>query len=339
MIVDSVSVLICTFNRAPRLARTLEYFCRIRHGGDYRVEVIVVDNNSSDDTAAVVAKAARDSAVPLHYAFERQQGKGFALNHGLSLATGDVIALTDDDVDPSPEWVDRIVQLFRTHDVVFVGGRVMANWETPPPAWLTTKLARDIWGPIALCDFGDEQFFYRDNPHEPYRPIGANMAVRRNALTRVGGWRTDLGKVNGGLIPGEDFEIYFRLHAGGDYRGMYDPHLTVRHDVPSSRVTFRYFARWFFAAGQAHARMATDLYPGVSFERARRIAGVPGFFYRELAERAMTCLRSVTRDRVESRVRVMQTIRLVGLMWECSRRPAGGKRPEIDNQRRRRDSA
>jgi cellulose synthase/poly-beta-1,6-N-acetylglucosamine synthase-like glycosyltransferase len=322
MIVNSVSVLICTFNRAPRLARTLESFRRTATDRDYRMEVIVVDNNSTDTTATVVADAGRGSTVPIRYDVERQQGKGFALNRGLTLSEGDIIALTDDDVDPAPDWLDRIVHLFRTYDVVFVGGKILPNWEVPPPAWLTTHRARDIWGPLALSDFGDELFVYRDNPQAPHRPIGANMAVRRAALQRVGGWRTDLGKVNNTLIPGEDHEIYFRLHAAGEYRGLYDPQLVVHHDVPSSRLHYRYFVRWFFAAGQAHARMAKELYPGIDFDQAPALAGVPRFFYRELAQRALHLLRTAAGDRVMWRVRLMQMIRLIGLMWECS-----GSRP------------
>ena len=334
MIVNRVSVLICTFNRAPRLARTLECFRRTSTDRDYRVEVIVVDNNSTDTTATVVANAGRDSTVPIRYELERQQGKGFALNRGLTLSHGDVIALTDDDVDPAPDWLDRIVHLFRTYSVVFVGGKILPNWQVPPPAWLTTSGARDIWGPLALSDFGDDLFFYRDNPHAPYRPIGANMAVRRDVLQRVGGWRTDLGKVNNTLIPGEDHEIYFRLHAAGEFRGLYDPHLIVHHDVPSSRLHYRYFIRWFFAAGQARARMAKDLYPEIDFDRVPVVAGVPRFFYRELGKRALQLLRTAAGDHVEWRVRLMHTIRLIGLMWECSgTRPSPTRSSEHANSR------
>jgi glycosyltransferase involved in cell wall biosynthesis len=327
MIVNRVSILICTFNRATRLARTLESLSRTAPARDYSVELIVVDNNSTDTTATVVANAAVHSTVPIRYEREPQQGKGFALNRGLTVSQGEVIALTDDDVDPAPDWLDRIVHLFRTYDVVFVGGKILPNWEVSPPAWLTTRGARDIWGPLALSDFGDDLFFYRDNPHQPYRPIGANMAVRRDVLQRVGGWRTDLGKVNNTLIPGEDHEIYFRLHAAGEYRGLYDPHLVVHHDVPASRVHYRYLFRWFFAAGQARGRMAKDLYPEVDFDRVPAVAGVPRFFYRELGRRAVQLLRTGAGDLVVSRVRLMQMIRLIGLMWERSNiRPSGTRR-------------
>lgn len=103
MDVHSVSVLICTYNRAPRLARTLDTFARLPPPRSYAADVVVVDNNSTDDTAAVIEDVSRRSAIPFRYAFEPRQGKGFALNAGLALARGDVLALTDDDVRPEPD--------------------------------------------------------------------------------------------------------------------------------------------------------------------------------------------------------------------------------------------
>jgi glycosyltransferase involved in cell wall biosynthesis len=61
----------------------------------------VVDNNSTDGTQKRIEEAARASAIPMRYAFEARQGKSFALHTGLTLASGDALALTDDDVTPA----------------------------------------------------------------------------------------------------------------------------------------------------------------------------------------------------------------------------------------------
>lgn len=319
MQVNSVSVLICTFNRASRLARTLESFRGARLTGTCRVEILVVDNNSTDGTSDVIDDAARRSPVPMRRLFEPRQGKSFALNRGLAAAHGDLLALTDDDVTPAEDWIERIVQLFRTHDIVFAGGKVLPVWEQEPPSWIRDPQARDIWGPLALVDYGDDPFFYEGSPLVPRRPIGANMAMRRDMVERVGGWRTDLGRVNDTLISGEDHEIYFRLHAAGAFRGMYDPQLVVHHDVPSSRLRHRYFLRWFFASGQARALMAEALYPEIDFRHVPRIGGVPRFLYRELASRGLELVSVAARDRVEWRVRQLQAVRLIGFMWQRAR--------------------
>ena len=60
-------------------------------------------------------------------------------------------------------------------------------------------LAQDVWGPLALVDYGDLIVDYQ--PHVPglRLPIGANVAFRREIVSLLGGWRTHLGKVDNSL--------------------------------------------------------------------------------------------------------------------------------------------
>ena len=105
MNVTTASILICTFNRAPLLREALKAMSALTPPVDCDVEIIVVDNNSTDTTPQVIADAAARSPFRLVSLTETAQGKSFALNRGLLAATGDVIALTDDDVWPDREWL------------------------------------------------------------------------------------------------------------------------------------------------------------------------------------------------------------------------------------------
>ena len=87
--------------------------------------VIIVDNNCTDNTKLVVEETAAGGDIPVVYLRETRQGKSFALNAGLAHARGDIVALTDDDVLPTPEWLTRIVRAFRERDVTFVFGKVL----------------------------------------------------------------------------------------------------------------------------------------------------------------------------------------------------------------------
>jgi glycosyltransferase involved in cell wall biosynthesis len=312
----TVTVLICTCNRAPRLARTLDYFEKLRPVG-YTVDLIVVDNRSTDGTARIVRDAAARAAIRIAYAYEPQQGKSFALNHGLRLATGDVLALTDDDVTPAPGWLDRIVDAFRSRDVMFVGGKVLPLWEREPPANLLTRRGQDIWGPLALVDYGDAPFDYTLDAAGQRLPVGANLAFRRAIVEQIGGWRPDLGKVNNTLISGEDHEIFLRLKRAGAYRGAYRPDVIVHHDVPASRLTKRYFRRWFFAWGQTAGLMLEDLYGFVNRSDVPHVAGVPRFLYRQFATQLLQWCRTWRmHDPLERWVEELYTIRFLGLIWE-----------------------
>src|SRR5207245_3900528 len=140
-----------------------------------------------------------------------------ALNHGLTQANGDVIALTDDDVLPARDWLDRIVKAFREHEVSFVFGKVLPFWGAVPPPELLTERAQAIWGPLAICDYGDMPSEYVAHRFDQRLPIGTNLAFSRRAIVNLGGWRTDLGKENNSLISGEDHEIFLRLRRTGQY--------------------------------------------------------------------------------------------------------------------------
>jgi glycosyltransferase involved in cell wall biosynthesis len=295
--VQSLSVLICTYNRAALLRDTLAALGAARPPADCRVEIVVVDNNSTDETPDVVRQAIVQDGWAVRYAVERRQGKGFALNTGLALATGDIIALTDDDVLPADDWLKRIVDDFRNSELTFVFGKVLPRWEVPPPPELLTPLASAVWGPLALVDYGDEPIEYDAESFAWKRfPIGANFAVRRRALDQIGGWRTDLGKVDNSLIAGEDHELCVRLYRCGLYLGLYDPQVTVRHFVPASRLTRKYFRRWFYWHGRTMARMMSDIYPDLDLGSVPSIAGIPRFVYRQVLEQIVQWARRAGRS-------------------------------------------
>ena len=285
MIVTAASVLVCTHNRADSLQATLDALVAGCQPPDCRTEVVVVDNNSGDRTRAVVEATARRSRIPVRYLFEPRQGKSFALNLGLSEAVGDIIAHTDDDVIPQPGWLDRIVEAFRRHDIAFAFGKVLPRWGALPPPELLVPRAHEIWGPLALLDYGDAPRVYEGDAASQRLPVGANLAFQRETLRQIGGWRTDLGKVNNSLISGEDHEVFFRLKAAGLFRGLYDPSIVVRHFVPASRLTRRYFRRWFYWHGKTLARMPEQLY-GLDLSAVPHVAGVPRFLYRQALQAA-----------------------------------------------------
>jgi glycosyltransferase involved in cell wall biosynthesis len=323
MIVETATVLLCTYNRARHLRETLSALVAMDPVAGCNVEIVVVDNNSTDNTAAVVAEAARSTTVRIVYASEKRQGKSFALNRGLTVARGDIIALTDDDVVPAGDWLKRIVEDFRARDVTFVFGKVLPRWGAVPPPDLLSRRAQDIWGPLAIVDYGDAPADYVTESTGQRLPVGANLAFARSALVTIRGWRTDLGKVNNTLISGEDHEIFMRLRRFGLYSGYYDPHVTVRHYVPPSRLTRRYFREWFFWHGKTEALMLDELYPNLDMAHVPRIAGVPRFLYRQGFQQFRKWLNKVgRRDALGVLIEEVRVLQFAGLYLECWRRYA-----------------
>ena len=327
MTVSSLSILICTYNRAPLLRETLAAMQELAQPDGCAIDILVVDNNSSDDTARVVSLAAANSFYPITLLHERQQGKSFALNTGLATATGDILALTDDDVLPEANWLVRIVDAFRTRDVTFAFGKVLPRWSCTPPPELLTVPAQDIWGPLAIVDYGDAPAAYEPANREQRLPIGANLAFLRSALVAIGGWRTDLGKVNNTLISGEDHEIFMRLRRHGLYAGYYDPTLAVRHYVPASRLTRSYFRRWFYWSGITHAIMFEELYPELNMADVPRVAGVPRFACRQGLVQAWRWAATRRSNSLVALVEELRLLRYIGLFVQCWRQRKRASRP------------
>lgn len=330
MNVSSASVLICTYNRSRLLRETLAAFQQMTIPPDCACEIIVIDNNSTDNTEAVVQEWSERATIPVHYLRESRQGKSFALNRGLAHARSDVVALTDDDVLPARDWLSRIVSTFRERDVTFVFGKVLPRWGCLPPPELLTLQAQDIWGPLAIVDYGDKPVEYVAASLGQRLPIGANLAFSRAALMAVGGWRTDLGKVNNTLISGEDHEIFMRLRRAKLYAGYYDPRISVRHYVPPSRLTRQYFRQWFFWHGKTEALMVDELFYELDMARVPRIGGVPRFLYRQAAYQMLRWLAHLgSSDALALFIEELRTLQYVGLFMEGWRRylrgPFGGQ--------------
>jgi hypothetical protein len=113
-------------------------------------------------------------------------------------------------------------------------------------------------------------------------PIGGNMAVRAAVIERIGGLRTDLGKLAGSLRTGEDHEFFLRLqHAGCS--GVYEPAALVRHFVPAHRLDRQYFRRWLHQNGRDVARLERAYPLSVAF-----LLGVPRYLWRQAAANLVT---------------------------------------------------
>jgi glucosyl-dolichyl phosphate glucuronosyltransferase len=314
----TATVLICTYNRAERLAETLE---SLRHQGDVpgAWDILVVDNNSSDNTAEVVASSATSFPVPLHYVVERQQGKSYALNAGLSGITTDIVLFTDDDVRVAPGWVRTAVEaLDQDPDIGYVGGPVRPIWGASPPSWFP-ETSSNLWGTVAVLDYGPAPFEFESRSRVP---IGANMAARRSLIEQAGGFTTALDRSGGALLGQGQAEFFYRTrHLGAS--GRYLPTMVVHHHVPASRLTKRYFRRWWWWKGVSRARLHA-LHPhtetGVPLTGAPRIAGVPRFVYRQLAHHSWNALREcVRRHSAEAAEQEMLMIYSAGYAVESCR--------------------
>ncbi len=275
-----VSVVISTYNRCGRLPRALRSVLEQRPSG-VRHELIVVDNNSTDGTRAVVEDWMARHPGRLRYVFEPRQGVSYGRNAGIAASAAPVVAFTDDDVCVAPDWIERIHHAFeRNPEVGFVGGKVVPEWDAPPPEWLTPE----HWAPVGLAHYGDVPF--RCGPERPICLLSANLALRREVLERMGGFSPELQRVKDGIGSMEDAELQHRLHHAG-VPGLYLPEMVAISPVDAERTGRAYHRRWHAGHGRFNARMRAPEFEASSW----RLFDVPAHVFRQAAAAAAGWVR------------------------------------------------
>jgi glycosyltransferase involved in cell wall biosynthesis len=312
------SVVICTYNRVDRLPEALGALDRLEDPG-VPYELVVVDNGSTDGTAAYLAAwtaAGPPGGPPRRTLYEPRSGKSFALNRAIEATTSEWLALTDDDVLVAPDWLRAAAEAFAADPAAdYVGGKVLPLWESPPPSWFS---AREMFGTIAILDYGDEPFVIRNGRI----PLGANIAYRRRAFERAGVFRTDLGRDHTTLRGQEFPEQLLRVEAAGGH-GRYVPTMVVRHHVPAWRLTKRYVREWFYWRGISRAVMSEGTpvdEQGLDFRVVPRIAGIPRFMFRQAAATGLDfALHALRGDRAGAFVRQARLWYLYGFARQSLR--------------------
>jgi len=199
-----ISVVVCTRDRPEQIKKCLNRLA----GQQYpRFEVVVVDNApTSDALRNVVESTVVESPVveglggtagkgaEFRYCVEPRPGLSWARNAGIAAATSDIIAFLDDDDEPDEHWLAGVAAGFAKGERVgCVSGIVL-------PARLDNaveNLFEEIGGHTKGRGFAGETFSKsgRQSPLWPLPPfgVGANMAFRRAALDRIGGFDVALG--------------------------------------------------------------------------------------------------------------------------------------------------
>jgi glycosyltransferase involved in cell wall biosynthesis len=276
--------------------------------------VIVVDNNSNDGTRETVGSRSGRYPVDLQYLFEPRQGKSHALNTGLAAATAAIVVFTDDDVQMTEHWVEQACRpMLDDPSIAYTGGPVRPIWERPSPAWLD-QARGDLWGTLAILDYGPERFVFEERQRVP---LGANMAVRRSLIDRIGGFDPELGRRGNSLLGQEQAEFFCRSRASGA-RGLYEPAMELHHHVPATRLTKEYFRRWWYWKGVSKSRLErrhpiTEL--GVDLRQVPTVAGVPRFLMGSaLRDATMWVGATLSRNAVEQMRREVRLCYFVGYL-------------------------
>ncbi len=182
---NSYSVIVCTRNGKSRIDACLRAISEMSFGP---FETIVIDDGSSDGTAAFVAErfpSVRLYSIP-------PSGLSAARNKGAAMASGEILAFTDDDCEPDKEWIIRLDRAFQDSDIAAAGGPNL-----PPPPKNPTE--------AVVCSApGAPSHVLLDDTTAEHIP-GCNLAVRKRVFNEIGGFDPAF------RTAGDDVDFCWRL--------------------------------------------------------------------------------------------------------------------------------
>jgi glycosyltransferase involved in cell wall biosynthesis len=183
-----VSVVVCSYNGAKTLWECLDSLVKLDYP-DY--EVILVNDGSTDRTARI----AEEFPEVRHYR-QANRGLSVARNVGARLASGEIVAYTDDDCVVDEHWLHYLVRAMLDQQVEGIGG---PNITPDFDSWVAKCVAASPGNPSHVM---------LDDRHAEHVP-GCNMAFRRSVLLGMGGFDPQY------RVAGDDVDVCWRLLDAG----------------------------------------------------------------------------------------------------------------------------
>ena len=140
-------------------------------------------------------------------------------NKALAQTTEDIVALTDDDAEPNPNWIQQLLHHFQDPSVGGVGGR---DWQ---------PIERGNRNPVGMLSWYGRLIGNHHLGFGPARQVhvlkGVNCAYRGAELRS---FRFDDRMRGSGTVINWELAISFAFIRNG-YRLIYDPAISVQHHI------------------------------------------------------------------------------------------------------------
>jgi len=235
-----VSVVVVSRDRASELASALSAIEAQRLPRE-SFEIVVVDDGSTDGTGERLSAMWRSPSGEWRpgrsvIRNEISIGPGRARNLGVERARAPIVAFTDSDCTPAVGWLEQLLAPFDDPRVGAVGG---CESDDPADPAIARAVHFAMTSPITTGRIRGG----RGRPAGSYRPRSFNMAVRRDAFLRAGGFAD--------AYYGEDIDLSLRIDRLG-FASVFAPDSRVHH---RRRTTPGGIWLQAFAMGRARARL------------------------------------------------------------------------------------
>ena len=228
---DHISVCICTFKRPESLKRLLDTLVSQVTDTSFSLEIIVVDNDVERSGEQVVQQF-QSHKPTVAYDCEPVRSISLTRNRAIRNATGNLIALIDDDEWPVADWLVQLHRTLRSLGVDGVLGPVIPCCPDEAPSWLRKsgflerpRLATGTAISSRDCRTG-------------------NVLLTRTLFPAGGLWFDP----SFGRTGGEDGD-FFRRHLGQGRRFVWCDEAAVFESVPAERWKASFHIKRYLRSG------------------------------------------------------------------------------------------
>jgi cellulose synthase/poly-beta-1,6-N-acetylglucosamine synthase-like glycosyltransferase len=220
-----VTIQLPLYNELYVADRLIEAVCKIEYPRDL-LEVQVLDD-STDETRSVAEMSVRRLAaqgvdIKYYHRTDREGFKAGALEAGLKVARGELIAIFDADFIPTPDFLQRLLPHFSDPRV----GMVQARWGHINRDYsLLTKIQAILLDGHFVLEHGGR---YRGGRFFNFN--GTAGVWRRTAIEEAGGWQHD--------TLTEDLDLSYRAQLRG-WRFVFVSDLIAPAEVPVEMNAFK----------------------------------------------------------------------------------------------------
>ncbi len=283
----SVTVVICTHNRAEKLQHCLDSLNACQRP-TMNIDVLVIANACNDNTAHVLRdyqnNAAAADLLPLRWAEEPAAGKSHALNAAIALLESQAAMFVDDDQRVRHDFLLAIERALTDFpQATLYCGRLLPDWTGNEPDWVHNDGKYRIFPPpVASYDMGDNP---KSLSADDILPPGGDILVKAGVFTRTGNFSTIFGPRGHDLLGGEDHDFLSRAVNSGE--GLqYIPGIVQYHAVDKTQLSLKYLLRKSYQRSRSVTRMASP-----------PEGGIPLYMWRKVLAYFMNAVFSTSRDK------------------------------------------
>lgn len=292
-----VSIVVCTYT----MERYDDFVEAVESALDQTyepIEVVLVSDGNTDVADHMREDFGHHGNVRVHCT-EENRGISHVRTRGAEVATGELVAFLDDDAVAEPDWIEQLVETFRSTDAVAVGGRLAADWLVERPSFFP----EEFYWLVGVTEKG-----FADHLDEVRNTYGSNIAYDREAFLSVGGYDEETGRKGDRHVQAHEAPACIRIREEYGRGVIYNENAVVYHKLFDYRGEFTWLVKRAFWQGYSK-RVMNKLYPDEDGNEGDYLRTL---FLRYIPERLKRIITSPSRSEIEQLVSIFVFTAAVG---------------------------